>query len=220
LAEQVERSSAAEQQVLRVLAVEREPMALSSLLDVLGPRLGRAVVLDAVEALRRRSLVERPEAAGPAAFTLPSVVLEYMTNRLVETVADEIARVEAVILVEQPLIQAQAKDYVRQTQERLIGAPILRRLNAQHTKTGTEQQLFSLLENWRHYPHAEPGYGPGNVVNLLRLLRGQLRGLDLSHLTIRQAYLMDVEAQDASLQGPTSQIPCWLRRSISLARSR
>jgi hypothetical protein len=58
LTEQVERSLAAEQQVLRVLAVEREPMALSWLLDVLGSRLGRAVVLDAVEALRRRSLVE------------------------------------------------------------------------------------------------------------------------------------------------------------------
>src|SRR6266702_766320 len=105
LAEQVERSSAAEQQVLRVLAVEREPMALSSLLDVLGPRLGRAVVLDAVEALRRRSLVEHPETAGPAAFTLQSVVLEYVTDRLVETIADEISGVQAVILVDQPLIQ-------------------------------------------------------------------------------------------------------------------
>jgi len=47
----------------------------------------------------------------------------------------------------------------------------------------------------------EQGYGPGNAINLLRLLRGQLRGLDLSHLTIRQAYLVDVEAQDGSLSG-------------------
>ena len=45
------------------------------------------------------------------------------------------------------------------------------------------------------------GYGPGNVVNLLRLLRGDLRGLDLSRLVIRQAYLQGVEAQDASLSG-------------------
>jgi WD40 repeat protein len=39
------------------------------------------------------------------------------------------------------------------------------------------------------------------VINLLRLLRGQLRGLDLSHLAIRQAYLAMVEAQDARLAG-------------------
>jgi WD40 repeat protein/transcriptional regulator with XRE-family HTH domain len=201
LTEQVERSSAAEQQVLRVLAVEREPIVLSALLDILGPRLGRAAVLEAVEALRRRSLVERAEIPGAAGFSLQSVVLEYATDRLVETVADEITNVQAVILVQLPLIQAQAKDYMRQSQERLIGMPILQRLSAQHTETGTEQRLFSLLENWRHCPHEHQGYGPGNVVNLLRLLRGQLRGLDMSHLTIRYAYLVDVEAQDASLAG-------------------
>ena len=39
------------------------------------------------------------------------------------------------------------------------------------------------------------------MVNLLRLLRGDLRGLDLSRLAIRQAYLAEVEAQDASLAG-------------------
>jgi hypothetical protein len=39
------------------------------------------------------------------------------------------------------------------------------------------------------------------VVNLLRLLRGDLCGLDLSHLAIRQAYLADVDAQNASLVG-------------------
>jgi len=38
-------------------------------------------------------------------------------------------------------------------------------------------------------------------VNLLRLLRGDLRGLDLSRLAIRHAYLQGVDAQDASLAG-------------------
>src|SRR5712691_8213285 len=103
LAEQIERSSALEQEVLRVLAVEREPVTVAELIAALGPRLGRATVLEAVEALRRRSLVERAETAGRAAFTLQSVVLEYVTDRLVEEVADEIARGQAVLLVDQPL---------------------------------------------------------------------------------------------------------------------
>jgi transcriptional regulator with XRE-family HTH domain len=199
LAEQVERSSALEQQVLRLLAIEREPVSLGALLGALGPRVGRAVVLEAVEALRRRSLVERAETAGPAAFTLQSVVLEYVTNRLVEDVAEEIERGHPVLLVEQPLIQAQAKEYVRQTQERLIGMPILRRLQAEHGAGGAEHQLLALLDGWRDRPRAEQGYGPGNVVNLLRLLRGNLRSLDLSRLAIRQAHLAEVDAQDASL---------------------
>src|SRR5712691_4173983 len=201
LAEQIERSSALEQEVLRVLAVEREPVTVAELIAALGPRLGRATVLEAVEALRRRSLVERAETAGRAAFTLQSVVLEYVTDRLVEEVADEIARGQPVLLVDQPLIKAQAKDYVRQTQEHLIGEPILQRLNAESGHRGAERWLLALVDGWRNQPEADQGYGPGNVVNLLRLGRGNLRGVDLTHLALRQAYLAGVEAQDASLTG-------------------
>ena len=134
-----------------------------------------------------------------ATFTLQSMVLEYMTDRLVETAADEIERGQPVLLVEQPLIKAQAKDYVRQTQERLIGAPILQRLNAAPNAHGSGAHGCALARGWRGGPSAEQGYGPGNVVNLLRLLRGDLRGLDLSRLALRQVYLQGVDAQDASL---------------------
>jgi WD40 repeat protein/transcriptional regulator with XRE-family HTH domain len=199
LGEQLERSSALEQHVLRVLAVEREPVSLAGLLAALGRRFGRGAVLEAIEALRRRSLVDRAETPGQAAFTLQAVVLEYVTDRLVEGVADEIARGRPVLLVEQPLMQARARDYVRQSQERLIGAPILERLLAHPGADGTEQRLLALLDGWRGRPAAEQGSGPGNVVNLLGLLRGHLRELDLSRLTIRQAYLAQMDARDASL---------------------
>jgi WD40 repeat protein/DNA-binding CsgD family transcriptional regulator/transcriptional regulator with XRE-family HTH domain len=199
LAEQVERSSAAEQLVLRVLAVAREPVPLGTLLDTLEPRVGRGYVLEALEALRRRSLVERAETAVAAAFTLQSVVLEYMTDRLVETAAREIASAEQDLLVEQPVIEAQANDYVRQAQERLIGEPIIQRLEAHRGGCEPDQRLLRLLDGWRSRPRAEQGYGPGNVVNLLRLLRGHLCELDLSHLTIRQAHLAEVDARDARL---------------------
>jgi WD40 repeat protein len=199
LAEQVERSSAPERQVLRALAVEREPLRPTALVAALGPGVGRAATLAAVEGLRRRSLVERAEAAGAAAFTLQSVVLEYVTDRLIEDVAAEIQRGRPTLLVEQPLIQAQAREYVRRSQERLIGEPILELLKARHRNGETEGLLLACLDGWRGRPPAEQGYGPGNVVNLLRLLRGQLRGLDLSGLAIRQAYLAEVDAQDATL---------------------
>ena len=199
LDEQFERSSTVEQKVLRVLAVEREPVSIAHLLAVLGPRHGRGVVLEAVEALRRRSLVERADAAGAAAITLQSVALEYVTDGLVERIADEIARGRPERIVELPLIQALAKDHVRQTQERLIGTPLVQRLNADVGRLGAEQLLMALLDGWRGRPDEEQGYGPGNVVNLLRLLRGDLRGLDLSRLAIRQAYLAEVDAQDVRL---------------------
>jgi WD40 repeat protein/DNA-binding XRE family transcriptional regulator len=202
LAEQVERTSPPGQQVLRMLAVSREPVALGTLLEGLSPRRGRGVLLDALQGLRRRSLVERAETPGSAAITLQSVMLEYVTDRLVEAVADEIVRGQPDLLVEQPVIQARAKEYVRQSQERLIGEPILARVRARAgSAQAAERLLLALLEGWRGGAEHEQGYGPGNAVNLLRLLRGDLRGLDLSRLSIREAYLQEVEAQDASLAG-------------------
>ncbi len=199
LAEQFDRSSPLEQTVLRVLAVEREPVTVAGLIAALGPRAGRGALVESIEALRRRSLVERAEIVGAAAFTLQSVVLEYVTDRLVEAVTDEAAHGELVQLVELPLIKAQAREYVRQTQERLIGEPILQHLKLEHGLHGVEPLLLALLDGWRSAPQAEQGFGPGNVVNLLRLLRGDLRGLDLAGLALRQAYLAGVEAQDVSL---------------------
>src|ERR1700682_3588925 len=96
-----------------------EPVTLGELSAELAPRAGRGAVLEAVEALRRRSLVERSQTTrAAAAFTLQSVVLEYVTDHLVEEVSEEITRGRPVLLVDQPVIKAQAKDYVRQAQER------------------------------------------------------------------------------------------------------
>jgi WD40 repeat protein/transcriptional regulator with XRE-family HTH domain len=196
---QIERLSAVERDVLERLAIERESIRLAELAAQMAPNVGRNAVIQAIETLRRRSLVER--ADGGATFALQSMVLEYITDRLVEGVADEIGRGEPVTVVELPVIKAQAKDYVRQAQERLIGTPIVQRLNARFSDAGAQQRLLDLLNGWRGRPAAAQGYGPGNVVNLLRLLRGDLRGLDLSELSLRQVYLQGVEAQGASLAG-------------------
>jgi hypothetical protein len=201
LTEQLERSSSSEQDVLRVLAVEREPVTLTELLAELGPRVGRGAVVEAVEALRRRSLVERVERGGAAAFTLQSVVLEYVTDRLLEEVCDEIVLGKPTLLVAQHLIKARTKDYVRNTQERLIGEPILRRLQLELGDRGVDQPLLGLLEGWRERPPEVQGCGPGNVVNLLRLEHGDLRGVNLTRLSIRQTYLAGIEMHDASLAG-------------------
>jgi len=202
LLEQIDRSSPIEQQLLRELAVDREPATLPELLASVGPHVGRGRVLEAVQALRRRSLVERAEVPGAAAFTLQSVVLEYLTDRLVADVVEEVERGAPELLLQQPLLKPKAKDYVRHSQERLICAPILRGLTARRGEAATERLVLGLLEHLRNdYSPARQGSGPGNLINLRRLLRGDLRGLDLSRLTIRWAYLAELEAQDASLAG-------------------
>ena len=192
---QVERVSPLERSIMNWLAVEREPVGFADLVADLGPTVARSEVVEAVEALGRRSLLER---GSRGAFTLQPVVLEYTTARLIDACAQEILAGKPVLLVSQALIKAQAKDYVRRSQERLIAQPLLEQVRA-YTDTDAVARLLMLLDLWRNQVAAEQGYGPGNVVNLLRLLRGDLRGLDLSRLALRQVYLQAVDVQDTSL---------------------
>jgi WD40 repeat protein len=195
---QVRRLSEAELRAIRRLAVEREAMTFAELATELREGVSRAESREAVEALLRRSLLERHEP-GPT-FTIQSVVLEFVTDQIVEQAADDLQRCAIERLRTQPLINALAKDYVRRTQERLIGLPVLERLvELVGSRAEAERRITEYLAKLRARPLEEHGFGPGNAINLLRLLRGDLKRLDLSDLSIRRVYLADVEAQDTRL---------------------
>ena len=198
LSEQFRRLSATEQTVLLWLAILREPVTMEELLAVLATPLARGQVLEAVEALRRRSLVERGHR--PGSFTLHSVVLEYATGHLITELASEIEVGRLSRLIEHGLSLAGARDYVRQTQTRLLVVPLLAQLRPRYQGRGeVESRLLALLEEVRARADYAQGYGPANVLALLREERGHLRGLNLSQLVIRGAYLQGVELQDARL---------------------
>ncbi len=87
LRQQVARLTPLEQTLLTWLAVVREWTSLETLLSLLVPRPTRARVLEALEALSRRSLIERGQRAS---FTLQSVVMEYVTDALPDQLSEEI----------------------------------------------------------------------------------------------------------------------------------
>src|SRR5262249_50215686 len=144
--------------------------------------------------------LERTERGSQ--FSLHSVVLEYLTEQVVDVIARELANGKLDIMLRQPLLKATAKDYVRRSQVRLIGAAIVARLvESRGSSRASERRLIELLDHQRKRPMEDQGFGSGNLVNLLRLLRGNLTDADLSRLAIRQVYLQEVEAQGASLAG-------------------
>ena len=197
LRQQVGRLSTLESLLLTWLAVLREWTELNTLAQVLHPQVLRAQLLEALEALRRRSLLERGQQAS---FSLQSVVMEFLTDVLGERLAEEIVLGNTEQLRRLALEQARAKDYVREIQVRLLVRPLTLRLR---TELGADAQveahLLGLLAQFRSEDAATQGYGPANVLSLLKELRGHLRGLDLSRLAIRGAYLQGVEMQDANL---------------------
>jgi WD40 repeat protein/transcriptional regulator with XRE-family HTH domain len=197
LRQQMGRLSHLEHLLLTWLAVLREWTTLEALAQVLHHRVLRAQMLEALEALRRRSLLERGQQAS---FSLQSVVMEYLTDELGERLSEEIALGDPQQLRRVALAQAQAKDYVRQTQVRLLVQPLLERLRAElGADVQVEAHLLRLLAQFRDEDAAIQGYGPANVLSLLKELRGHLRGLDFSRLSIRGTYLQGVELQDATL---------------------
>jgi len=207
LRQQVGRLSLLEYLLLTWLAVLREWTKLETLSQVLHPRVLRSQVLEALEALSRRSLVERGQQAD---FGLQSVVMEYLIDELGERLAEEIVLGNPQQLRRVALLQAQAKDYVHQTQVRLLVQPLLARLRAElGANAQVEAHLLRLLSQFRAEDAAKEGYGPANVITLLAALRGHLRGLDLSRLSIRGAYLQGVEMQDANLAGAQLEECVW-----------
>jgi WD40 repeat protein len=212
LDEQFARLSALEQSVLCWLAIMREPVTLDELSALLVTRESRMQILEAIDAGYRRSLVERGKRRG--SFTLQSVVLEYVTAFLVTKACHEIKQRRLDRLIRYGLSQATAREYMRQTQERLLLAPLLAELQRIYPSradgaVGTglapvrpvEEQLLSLLDQLREEADDAQGYGPANLIALLRLQRGNLNGLDLSRLYIRGVYLQGIEMQDTKLSG-------------------
>lgn len=206
LAQQVGRAAPLEQTLLTWLAIVRTPTTLDQLMAELAgitvQTLTRTVLLTALHSLWRRNLVELGQTH--LTFGLQRVVLEYLSEALIEHILAEITGKTFDQIRRYPLIQATAPDHVRRSQERLIAVPLLERLiKAVDGRERAERLLLALLDSWRSpaaaEPSSEPGYGPGNVVNLLRLVRGHLRGVNLARLALRQVYLQGVEAQDSSL---------------------
>ena len=201
LAQQFTRLTFLEQSVLFWLAILREPVDVNSLLGYFVAPVPRLHLLEALEDLRRRSLVEHGQQHS--LFTLQSVVMEFVTDTLVKQMASEIQQRESDTLLTYALSLASAKEYIRQTQERLLLAPVLFHLGATQFRKGVvEQQLLHYLDLLRSLDLDIHGYGPTNIAMLLRHLNGHLKGINLSGCGLREASLQ-VQMHNARLVGAT-----------------
>src|SRR5690606_32257631 len=138
--------------------------------------------------LQRRSLIER-QGAG---FTLQNVIIEYLTDRLVETAVQEFVGGDPDLLQRLALLKAQSTEYVRQSQARLILAPIGDRLV---TKWGTSQlteRLRCILEALRSRGQRMSGYAAGNILNLLLHLNIDVTNYDFSRLSLWQVPMQGI----------------------------
>lgn len=195
LQQQCDRLSPLEQSIMNWLAINREPVTLAELRADLVAELSTPKLLTVLESLRWRSLIE----SSAIGFTLQPVVMEFVTESLIEQVTSEIVAEQPQVFLSHALIKAQVKDYIRDSQIRVILQPLVNHLLAQlGSPKQVEYKLKRLLTFLRTDVAYKPNYGAGNLLNLFRQLETDLTHYDFSTLSIRQAYLQDVSLQQVN----------------------
>jgi WD40 repeat protein/DNA-binding SARP family transcriptional activator len=203
LDQQFARLSPLEVEIMTWLAIEREAITPQALGENLVQTQSAGELLAAFRSLGRRSLIEQ---RGPE-FTLQNVIIEYTTNRLVNQVYQALAALApnaAPALLPEgfresdfnryALLKAQARAYIRQSQQRLILQPIAERLATRWGQAGLEERFRRLLLALQQAAPRTPGYAGGNILNLLLHLGVDCRGYDFSGLCVWQA---DLQGQAA-----------------------
>ncbi len=195
LEEQYKRSTRSEKVILYWIAINREPVEI----DVLENDILFSQILEelpeALTSLKRRSLIETSENI----YTLQNVLMEYMTERLCQKISQEIQQSQLDKFDRYALLKATAKDYIRTTQQRLI---LQRIVEVLEEKLGNKKELIAHFRELIKTIRREKltCYSAGNLINLLCFLEADLSHYDFSELTIRQAFLRDVELQEVNLQ--------------------
>jgi WD40 repeat protein len=187
LAEQFQRLSLSEQLVMYWLAIHREWVSMDELAADIHPTWIYPTLLESLQSLGRRCLIEKQSGR----FTLQSVVMEYVTQQLIQTIATEIQTLNLNLFLSHALIQAHAKDYLRDSQIRTLLLPICDiLLQVFGDRATVELHLNQLLQHLKADVATAIGYGGGNLINLLRQLDIDLTDYNFSGLKIRQAYFV------------------------------
>ncbi|MBT9317949.1 WD40 domain-containing protein [Leptothoe spongobia] len=198
LEQQFGRLSFLEQQVMTWLALRREWSTISELQQDLYPPVLLPDLLAVLEALQRRSLIEKQVAT----FTQQPVVMEYVTGCFIAQVCEEIQAGRIDSLNCYALSQAQAKDYIREAQARLVLRPVIERLlGLLGPASVVKGYLDRLLQALKLSPLRSPGYGAGNVLNLLHQLDIDLSGYDFSNLVLWQVCFPEMTLPRVNLTG-------------------
>ncbi|MBD2459772.1 PQQ-binding-like beta-propeller repeat protein [Oscillatoria sp. FACHB-1407] len=204
LDQQFERLPPLEQSIMYWLAINREWVAIADLQQDIVPPVSRVNLLEALESLTWRCLIETAPGMGSeknaSRYTQQPVVMEYVTRRFIERITDELLTQQLALLNRHALLKTTVQNYIRESQARLIIKPITDQLRQHYHSVVAQKRLISdLLTTLRHSKNPLLGYGAGNLLNLCYDLQLDITGYDFSELFISQAYLQEMELRDVNL---------------------
>ena len=195
LERQFDRLSSLEQKIMYWLAIDQEPVSDLELTEDIISWQAKQELIQSLASLRRRSLIKNTTLG----YTQLPVLREYIINRLIDELCQEIQTGLIKLLNSYSLCKATSKDYIRETQVRQIITPLLERLLQElGGKRNVENKLKQIIFNCQQQSPQAPGYLGGNILNILCELETDLTNYDFSNLTISQAYLQGVNLHNVN----------------------
>lgn len=205
LSQQFERLSDLEKEIMYWLAINRTPVSVLQLREDIMLPVPQSKLLEALESLRRRSLIEKVEQAS--ALMLQPVVMEYITEQLLQNICEEIKEFRTNrrinLFNRYALIKAQAEEYIKESQVHFILQSIIDKLltifGNEKTIENQLQDILSTLPKQSPPTPPKPGYAGGNIINLLsRLKNGLIEECDFSGIAVWQADLKGVNLHNVN----------------------
>ncbi|MFM7428050.1 MAG: BTAD domain-containing putative transcriptional regulator [Elainella sp.] len=196
LEQQFQRLSPLEQSIMYWLAINREWTTVEDLAADIVPAVARSQLLEALESLSWRSLIERQQSH----YTQKQMLMEYVRNCFIKTIVNEIINKKIGLLGRYILLKTNTDEYIREAQRRLILKEVEAQLQVElRNSERVETQLQNILMILRSSPD-QPIYAAGNLLNLCCHLGITLTGYDFSNLHIRHADLQNQWLQSVNFQ--------------------
>ncbi|MGJ3250240.1 MAG: NB-ARC domain-containing protein [Elainellaceae cyanobacterium] len=101
LDQQFYRLSELEQTVMHWLAINREPVSLVELVDDVVHPVSTGEIIQAIASLQRRSLIETFANANGCRYTQQSIVMDYVTHRLIKQITQDVMQLLGFLSVVQ-----------------------------------------------------------------------------------------------------------------------
>lgn len=186
---QFHRLSDFEREILYWLAIEGQPVSYLTLQNNLANSLSETGLIEALESLRRRALIERStETEEITRFGLQPVVMEYITGQLISQVGKEIVNIwktqkidSAVLLRSHALVKASPSDTDAQSlQKDRIMTSILERLRkAFRSPQKVRERLQKIIALMEGQPEYDIGYTKRNFEDLVASLQANINGFGI-----------------------------------------
>jgi hypothetical protein len=167
------------------LAINRKPVLPTELLNDILPPVFQAELLEGLESLQWRSLIEKSAIQGQEkyifGFTQQPLIKDYITEKIIEQLYQEIAIEDSEnstsfcflfpFIQNYAMIKATAEESIIKNQISAIVTPLISRLLVTYNTTEDLAKKLNYILIKLSEPGVPPGYGAGNIFNLLCQLK-------------------------------------------------